>query len=60
MRGSYLGPSFNNEQIEEELISLNAVYEKDEDSLIKTIVDNLKKIKLLVGFKVVWSLVQEL
>ena len=43
MRGSYLGPSFNNEQIEEELISLNAVYEKDEDSLIKTIVDNLKK-----------------
>ena len=35
MRGSYLGPSFNNEQIEEELISLNAVYEKDEDSLIK-------------------------
>ena len=52
MRGSYLGPSFNNEQIEEELISLNAVYEKkDEDSLIKTIVDNLKKNKTIGWFQ---------
>ncbi len=40
MKGSYLGPSFNNEEIEKTLKSLKANYQKEDDKNIISIVAN--------------------
>ena len=45
MKGSYLGPRFENDQIESDLISLGAIYTKvSENDLLDIIVeDNVNK-----------------
>ena len=40
MKGSYLGPSFNNEEIEKTLKSLKANYQKEDDENIISIIAN--------------------
>ena len=52
MKGSYLGPSFDNTQIEKILKSLNAKYEKQSDeNLISTIANELTKEKTIGWFQ---------
>tara|TARA_Y100001970_G_scaffold74701_1_gene94668 strand:- start:4749 stop:6590 length:1842 start_codon:yes stop_codon:yes gene_type:complete len=52
MRGSYLGPSFNDNEIENSLKNLGAKYEKEnEDNLIDTIANELKKEKTIGWFQ---------
>ena len=52
MKGSYLGPSYNNNEIEIILKSLGAVYEKkDEESLIYIIANELKNKKIIGWFQ---------
>jgi carbamoyltransferase len=50
MQGSYLGPSFTNEVVEEELVKLNAVYSRHEFSDLTSIISN----KLIEGSVVGW------
>ena len=58
MKGSYLGPSFNSDQIEKTLRSLKAKYKKEsEENLISLVSNELKNEKQLVGFKAKWNLV---
>ncbi len=50
MKGSYLGPQFNNIEVEQSLKNCSAVYESDHiDSIIELTVKNLKK-----GFAIGW------
>ncbi len=52
MQGSYLGPNFNNDQIEKDLNELNANYEKlSEEVLLKTISQELSKEKTIGWFQ---------
>jgi len=52
MRGSYLGPSFDDHQIEKTLKSLNGKYTKlDEENLISTIADQIKNGKVVGWFQ---------
>ena len=52
MRGSYLGPSFDDHQIEKTLKSLNGKYNKlDEENLISTIADQIKNGKVVGWFQ---------
>ena len=52
MRGSYLGPSFNEDEIENTLNNLGAKYEKqNEENLIITIANELKKEKTIGWFQ---------
>jgi len=52
MRGSYLGPSFENNQVEKTLKSLNAIYEKQNDeNLIDLIANELKNEKTVGWFQ---------
>ncbi len=52
MKGSYLGPSYKDDQVEKILNSLGAKYEKkDEDSLINTVADHLKNKKTIGWFQ---------
>ena len=52
MNGSYLGPSFNNNQIKESLNNLGANYKEIEDKeLISTIADELKNQKTIGWFQ---------
>jgi len=52
MRGSYLGPSFNDAQVEDSLKSLNAKYKKyDEENLISTVAKNLNNKKTIGWFQ---------
>ena len=52
MRGSYLGPSFNEDEIENTLNNLGAKYEKqNEENLIITIANELKKEKIIGWFQ---------
>ena len=62
MRGSYLGPKFSNNFIEDKLKSVNAVFKKidNEDELLSEISRKLNEQKQLDGFKEEWSSVQEL
>ena len=52
MRGSYLGPSFKENEIEKALKSLGAVYEKETDeNLINVVANNLKNEKTIGWFQ---------
>ena len=52
MRGSYLGPSFNEEEIEKSLKSLGAIYEKfSEDKLLEITAKELSKRKTIGWFQ---------
>jgi len=52
MKGSYLGPSFNNDQIEKSLKSLNAVYKKKNDEdLIECVANEIKNQKTIGWFQ---------
>ena len=52
MRGSYLGPSFNNNEVEVVLKSLGAKYEKqNEEVLINTVANELKNQKTIGWFQ---------
>ena len=52
MRGSYLGPSFKENEIEKSLKSLGAVYEKETDeNLINVVANNLKNEKTIGWFQ---------
>ncbi len=52
MRGSYLGPSFEDDEVENILKALGAKYEKyNEDNLINTIADKLKNEKTIGWFQ---------
>jgi len=52
MRGSYLGPSFNNNEVEDILKSLGAKYEKhNEEELTDTIANELKNQKTIGWFQ---------
>jgi len=52
MKGSYLGPSFEQQQIENTLKFLNAKYKKyDEDKLISIIADELRNEKIIGWFQ---------
>ena len=53
MKGSYLGPSYNNDKVENTLKLLKAKYEKksEEDSLISFVVNELKKEKTIGWFQ---------
>jgi len=52
MKGSYLGPSFNNDQIEKSLKSLNAVYKKKNDEdLIECVANEIKNKKTIGWFQ---------
>ena len=52
MRGSYLGPSFDDHQIEKTLKLLNGKYTKlDEENLISTIADQIKNGKVVGWFQ---------
>ena len=52
MKGSYLGPSFENNQIEKILKSLNAVYKKkDDEDLFKIVANELKNEKTVGWFQ---------
>ncbi len=50
MQGGYLGPSFTNEVVEEELVKLNAVYSRHEFTDLTSIISN----KLIEGSVVGW------
>ena len=52
MKGSYLGPSFSNDEVENKLKSLGAKYEKqDEENLIISIANELKNKKTIGWFQ---------
>ena len=52
MKGSYLGPSFDEQEVENTLKSLNAKYEKhSEENLISLIADKLKNEKTIGWFQ---------
>ena len=52
MQGAYLGPSFNDEEIEKSLISLGATYEKfSEENLLKITAEELSKEKIIGWFQ---------
>jgi len=52
MQGSYLGPSFNDDQIENTLKNLGAIYEKqNDDNLINIIANELKNQKTIGWFQ---------
>ena len=52
MKGSYLGPSFNNEEVKNTLNSLGAIYEEQkEDNLILLIANELKNEKTIGWFQ---------
>jgi len=52
MKGSYLGPSFNNDEVENVLKSLGAKYEKhNEESIITSIANELQKSKTVGWFQ---------
>jgi len=52
MKGSYLGPSFNNDQIEKTLKSLKANYKKEsEENLISLVANELKNEKTIGWFQ---------
>jgi len=52
MNGSYLGPSFDNNQVEKSLKSLNAVYAKQNDeNLINIVANELKNEKTIGWFQ---------
>jgi len=52
MKGSFLGPSFKNSDIEKTLQSLNAVYEKkDDENLIDLVANELKNEKTVGWFQ---------
>jgi len=52
MQGSYLGPSFNDEEIEKHLISLGATYEKfSEEDLLKITAKELSQEKTIGWFQ---------
>ena len=52
MKGSYLGPSFNNEEVKNTLNSLGAIYEEQkEDNLILLIANELKNEKTVGWFQ---------
>jgi len=52
MRGSYLGPSYNDDQVENSLKSLNAKYEKhNEENLISIVAEKLKNEKTIGWFQ---------
>ena len=52
MKGSYLGPSFNDTQVENTLKTLDAKYEKqNEENLINTIANELKNEKTIGWFQ---------
>ena len=60
MKGSYLGPKFDNGFIENKLNSLKANYKKySSDEIVSLTAKELSNEKQLVGFKEEWSLVQE-
>ena len=57
MKGSYLGPSFSQKEIENELKNLNANFEVlGENELIEKTAESLKMVMLLDGFRVEWNL----
>jgi len=52
MKGSFLGPSFGDEEIEKALKSLDATYEKhSEDNLVNTVANELKNQKTVGWFQ---------
>jgi len=52
MQGSYLGPSFNNDEIENELKKLGATFEKySENDLISIVAEELSKEKIIGWFQ---------
>jgi carbamoyltransferase len=52
MQGSYLGPSFKNDEVENSLKSLNAKYKKyEEDSLISLVTEEIKNEKVIGWFQ---------
>ena len=52
MNGSYLGPSFSNEEVHDKLTDLKANFEKfSEEKLLKTIADELSKGKIIGWFQ---------
>tara|TARA_Y100000590_G_scaffold453325_1_gene598169 strand:- start:12514 stop:14352 length:1839 start_codon:yes stop_codon:yes gene_type:complete len=52
MKGSYLGPSYNDDQIEKDLKNLGAIYEKlTEEKLLATISNELSKEKTVGWFQ---------
>ena len=52
MNGSYLGPSFSNEEIHDRLTTLNATFEKfSEEKLLKITADELSKGKIIGWFQ---------
>jgi len=50
MKGSYLGPSFSNDEVEEALKSLNANYKKENDKVLINIVANELKNEKTIGW----------
>ena len=57
MKGSYLGPSFDDIEIEKKLKSLGATYEKfSEEKLLETTAQKLAKEKTIGWFQRKWSL----
>ena len=60
MQGSYLGPEFNDNQIEKDLNEVGAKYEKlSYDDLIDKVADDLASTKAIGWFQEEWNLDQE-
>ena len=61
MKGSFLGPRFDEDEIESELKSLNANFKKlPEQDLLKNVVDGLVKGKAIGWMQVGWNLALEI
>ena len=61
MQGSYLGPSYSDDEIEQELNNLNAKFQiLNENEIIEKTSESLKNGDAVGWFKEEWSLVQEL
>ena len=61
MKGSYLGPKYNEKEIEKELTMSKAKYVRlDEKNLLIEVCKQLSNNKAMVGSKVEWSMDLEL
>ena len=61
MKGSYLGPSFNDYEVEAELIECGARYKKiSDEQIFEKVISLLLMKKQLAGCRVEWNLVRAL
>ena len=57
MKGGFLGPNFTDDEIQSNLLKLNAVFKKYKfDELVNITAKYISEGKQLVGFKVEWNL----